>query len=159
MAPTFERSELTRRLISEFSRMSIGESVSFDEMSRRTGFDVDAKASYSARQIAEKEQKVFVYLDSELGFVRGSGSAMVATGAGFFKAIKRKAIKCGRRMELALTQNLSRDEHLVASETLSRSNIIASTSSTVTVRSNRERPPEKNAAPAFDTRAALAKVK
>lgn len=136
MRNVFERSEQTRKLIDAFRRMSIGETVTLAELSHSLAFGVTAQNSYSARQIVEKEHSIFIYIDDK-SFTRGSGSAMVASGANFLQSIKRKAKRCSRRMETALAQNLTRDEHLIASETLSRSGIIASTATAVRVKSNR----------------------
>lgn len=155
----FETSYNTRRLIAAFASMSLGDAVKLIDMSRTVGFDVTPANSYTARMIAEREHRVFVYLDRDRGFVRGNGSEMVSSGAGFLDAIKRKAKRCGQRMELALTQNLTRDEHLIASETLSRANIVASTSSPVAAKSNRAAKQRPQTAVAFDTVAALRAVK
>ena len=155
MRSTFERSEQTRKLIATFRSMSIGEAVTMIAITKALGFDVTAASSYSARQIVEKEHAIFIFIDGERGFVRGSGASMVASGAGFLQAIRSKAKRCSRRMETALTQNLTRDEHLVAAETLSRSNIIANTSSPVRIRSNRPVVDAGDPAGSFDAAAAI----
>jgi len=154
MRHPFERSEQTRKLIDAFRKMSIGETVTLAAMSRSIGFPVTAQNSYSARQIVEKEHSIFIFIDDK-SFVRGSGSSMVASGAGFLQSIKRKAKRCSRRMETALAQNLTRDEHLVAAETLSRASIIASTAAAVRVKTNRAVPDAGQKADPFDTASAL----
>lgn len=159
MRHSFERSEHTRKLIEAFRNMPIEGAVRLSAMSKAVGFSVTPANSYSARQIVEKEHAIFIYIDGERGFVRGSGSSMVASGAGFLQSIRRKAKRCGRRMETALTQNLTRDEHMVAAETLSRSNIIANTSSAVRVRTNRPAQAAGERADVFDTKAALMAVR
>ena len=154
MRHPFERSEQTRKLIDAFRKMSIGESVTLSDMTKALAFTVTAQNSYYARQIVEKEHEIFIYIDGK-SFVRGSGSSMVASGSGFLQSIKRKAKRCSRRMETALAQNLTRDEHLVAAETLSRASIIASTATAVRVKTNRAAPDAGQKADPFDTAGAL----
>ena len=130
------------------------DSVTLAAMSRSIGFPVTAQNSYSARQIVEKEHSIFIFIDDK-SFVRGSGSSMVASGSSFLQSIKRKAKRCKLRMETALAQNLTRDEHLVAAETLSRASIIASTAAAVRVKTNRAAPDAGQKADPFDTASAL----
>lgn len=130
MNPSFTRSHETQKLVDLFRSMSVESQMSYSEASRRLGFDVRSSsgAYHSARRVAAKEHGVIIDSIRSFGFVRLAGSGIVKRGDQHLSAIRRRARRGGMEMEIAISQNLTRDEMMLASEKLSRLRIIADTS-------------------------------
>lgn len=133
MRPIFTQSAETRRLIELFVNLPVGASMSFADASNTVGFTVKSTLpSYqTAKRIAERDHNVVIDGVRGYGFVRINGSGMVDRAPRFFKKVRRGARREAHVQEIALLQNLSRDEMMRATEQFSRLRIIEANASGV----------------------------
>lgn len=157
MRPIFETSAETTRLHDLFRDMRIGERISFQAASKRLGFTVSSTLSayHSARRMAMRDNGVVIEGIRGYGFTRINGTGMVKKGYGTMKAIRRRARHGSAVTEIAIRQNLTREEMIEATEQLSRFRIIETTGRMPVPRSNRQEPEEPPSADIPDARAAL----
>jgi hypothetical protein len=133
MKPIFKQSDETRRLIELFLNLPVGASMSFGDASNTVGFTVKSTLpSYqAAKRISERDHNVVVEGVRGFGFMRINGSGMVDRAPRFFKKVRRGARREAHVQEIALLQNLSRDEMMRATEQFSRLRIIEANASGV----------------------------
>ena len=133
MRPIFTQSNETRRLIELFVNLPVGASMSFADASNAVGFTVKSTLpSYqTAKRIAERDHNVVIDGVRGYGFVRINGSGMVDRAPRFFKKVRRGARREAHVQEIAILQNLSRDEMMRATEQFSRLRIIEANASGV----------------------------
>ena len=133
MRPIFTQSNETRRLIELFINLPVGASMSFADASNAVGFIVKSTLpSYqTAKRIAERDHNIVIDGVRGYGFVRINGSGMVDRAPRFFKKVRRGARREAHVQEIALLQNLSRDEMMRATEQFSRLRIIEANASGV----------------------------
>jgi hypothetical protein len=107
--------------------------MSFADASNTVGFTVKSTLpSYqTAKRIAERDHNVVIDGVRGYGFVRINGSGMVDRAPRFFKKVRRGARREAHVQEIALLQNLSRDEMMRATEQFSRLRIIEANASGV----------------------------
>jgi hypothetical protein len=160
MKPMFTQSAETNSIVGFFRELSIGSETSFSAVSKALGFPVasDLPSYQSAKRIALRDHGVVIEGVRGFGFVRLNGSEMVKKGFRTMTGIRRAARRGSAVTEIAVRQNLNRNEMLDATEQLSRFRIIETTSRQFPAKSNRKVAPETLPADQFDTRAALRKV-
>jgi hypothetical protein len=129
MRPIFTQSNETKLLVDLFIRMPVGASMSFTDASTSVGFIVKSTLpSYqTAKRIAERDHNVVVDGVRGFGFVRINGSGMVSRAPRFFKKVRRGARREAHVQEIALMQNLPREEMMRATEQFSRLRILETT--------------------------------
>jgi len=156
MKPIFRTASETSQLIQMFQSMSIGASMSYDEATKILGFVVASTTSsyQSAKRIAARDYGVVVDSIRGYGFQRIDGSGMVERAPRFFKKVRKGARREAHVQELAISQNLKRDEMLRATENLSRLRILETTAKSSTASTNRK-VVEKDASIVVDNRSAI----
>lgn len=140
MRPIFTQSNETKLLVDLFSRMPIGASMSFADASNAVGFIVKSTlpAYQTAKRIAQRDHKVVIDAVRGFGFMRINGTGMVDRAPRFFKKVRRGARREAHVQEIAISQNLTREEMMRATEQFSRLRIIETTASGISsAQSNR----------------------
>lgn len=139
MKPIFTASHQTQELVALFTRMSTNETFSYEAASKKLGFAIySTLPSYqSAKRIAERDHGCVVSSVRKYGFKRIDGEQMVKRAPAFFKRVRRGARREAMVQEIAISQNLPRDEMLKATEQLSRLRILETTAVSVRAASNR----------------------
>lgn len=130
MRPIFTQSNETKLLVDLFIRMPIGASMSFADATNAVGFTVKSTlpAYQTAKRIAERDNNVVVDAVRGFGFMRINGTGMVSRAPRFFKKVRKGARREAHVQEIAISQNLTRDEMMRATEQFSRLRIIETTS-------------------------------
>lgn len=140
MRPIFTQSNETKLLVDLFVRMPIGASMSFADATNAVGFTVKSTlpAYQTAKRVAQRDHNVVVDAVRGFGFMRINGSGMVARAPRFFKKVRKGARREAHVQEIAISQNLSREEMMRATEQFSRLRIIETTAmGTAAAQSNR----------------------
>lgn len=129
MRPIFTQSNETKLLVDLFVKMPIGASMSFSDASSAVGFTVKSTlpAYQTAKRVAERDHSVVVDGIRGFGFMRINGSGMVSRAPRFFKKVRRGARREAHVQEIAIAQNLPRDEMIRATEQFSRLRILETT--------------------------------
>lgn len=122
MRELFRTSDETRRLVALFVEMSIDQTLSFEQAAQLAGFPVTSTlpAYHSARRMALRDHQIIIEGVRGIGFKRLDGSGMVKRGGRLLHAIKRRCRRGATEMEVALLQNLDRNDQLRASEQFNR---------------------------------------
>lgn len=130
MQPIFRQSKETETLVGLFRQMPINSNMSFDEASATVGFRVKSSlpAYQAAKRIAERDFGVVVDGIRGFGFMRLDGKKMVERAPRGFKKIRRISRREARVQEIAISQNLTRDDMLKATEQLARYRLLETTS-------------------------------
>lgn len=161
MGLMFTRSKETEALARFFAEMSIGQTVSIEDLSKAVGFVVTpALGSYSsARRVAMKDSGVVIETVRGVGVKRLSGEE-IALGRGAYRdARAHKQLTTGlKEQAVALSMNLPRDVASVASRRFERSSIAAHLMTPIKVKSNRTVVPEPEKAEWVDPREQLARA-
>ena len=128
MRPIFTQSNETKMLVDLFVQMPVGASMSFADASNAVKFTVKSTlpANQTAKRIAQRDHSVVIDAVRGFGFIRINGSGMVAKAPAFFKRVKKGARREAHIQEIAITQNLTRDEMMRATEQYSRLRVIES---------------------------------
>lgn len=140
MRPIFTQSNETKLLVDLFVKMSVGASMSFGDASRAVGFVVKSTlpAYQTAKRIAQRDHNVVVDAVRGFGFMRIDGNGMVARAPRFFRKVRKGARREAHVQEIAISQNLPREEMMRATEQFSRLRIIETTAmGTSSAHSNR----------------------
>ena len=121
--------------------MPIDASMSFKEASAAVGFTVKSTlAAYqTAKRVAERDHNVVVDGVRGFGFTRINGSGMVARAPRFFKKVRKGARREAHVQEIAISQNLNREEMMRATEQFSRLRILETTAANVKSASSNRR--------------------
>lgn len=157
MHPIFTRSHQTESILSLFKTLSVGQRMSFADASRALPFNINATSSayQSAKRIAVKECGIVVEGIHNFGFVRLSPSDIVKRGDKHMMSVRRRARRGGAELEIAIRQNLAREDMVKATERLARFRIIADTAAPTRAASNKPPTPEPPREAAGDSRTAL----
>lgn len=125
--PDFTQSAQTRSLVAVFARLSIGETLSFGELSRKLGFEVgSASPAYqSARRIAHREHQVVTASVRGVGIKRLSGPDIVeGRSEQHFAAIRRRTRRLHDELGTAMLHNLPAATMAAAMEKQGRAGVI-----------------------------------
>jgi len=130
MRTTFEQSNETKILVDMFAKMSVGATMSFPDASKTVGFTVKSTlAAYQqAKRIAQRDHNVVIDAVRGFGFMRIDGEGMVARAPRFLKRVRKGARREAHVQEIAISQNLPRDQMTRAMEQYSRLKLIETTS-------------------------------
>lgn len=133
MRPIFSQSNETKKLIELFIAMPIGSSMSFPAATQAVGFTVKSilPAYQTAKRIAERDHNVVIEAVRGFGFMRINGSEMVSRAPRFFRKVRKGARREAHVQNIAISQNLTREEMMVATEQFSRLRILETTASNV----------------------------
>lgn len=139
MRPIFTQSNETKLIVDLFVKMPIGASMSFVDASNAVGFVVKSTlpAYQTAKRVAQRDHSVVIDAIRGFGFMRINGTGMVARAPRFFKKVRRGARREAHVQEIAISQNLTREEMMRATEQFSRLRIIETTASSNAAQSNR----------------------
>lgn len=151
--PLFTQSFETIQLVEALKEMSIGQTISFSEISKKVGFSVNSSspAYHSARRVLTRDHSIILESVRGFGFQRLDGHGMVNRGGRLLKGVRRRARRGAQEMEIALMQNLNRNDQLRASQQLTRFKLTADIARTPPV-TNREETPEPDLISSFATR-------
>ena len=140
MKPTFTQSAETAKLIAFLIQLPINQPVSFQQATQSVGFKVKSTlpAYQSAKKACERDHRVVIAGIRGFGFQRIDGAGMVARAPQFFNRVRKGARREARVQEIAISQNLTRGDTIVATEQLSRLRIIETTAVKVRPSTNRE---------------------
>lgn len=141
MRKTFELSAETAAIIDVFHTMSMGQQMTFRDLSRAVKFIVSSSsgAYYSARRIAERDHGVYIGGNRGVGFFRGSGEDMADSLEPLAARMRRAAKRSISRADLAISNNLTDEKYKRTMERRNRASIIFSTSGSLPAASNRRR--------------------
>lgn len=154
MRTLFTRSAETERLLQIFRDLRYEEIVTYADATRQAKFEVTPQSARYAR-LQLRKVGIFIHIVPKIGFRRGVGSDMLDAGLSAAGSMRRKGRQTDELMQMALRENLSRDEHLLASELLTRSRVVVATMSGLRPLSNRPLINPGTPAEPFDTSAAL----
>ena len=126
MSLNFKKSAETEALIELFRTMPILSNMSFADASKVVGFTVasTSPAYQSARRMAERDHRIVIEGIRKFGFMRLDGKKMVERGPRGFQRVRRISRREARVQEIALSQNLTREDMLKATEQLSRFGVL-----------------------------------
>ena len=129
MRPIFKQSDETKRLVDLFTQMPIGASMSFKDASASVGFTVKSTlpAYQTAKRVTERDHNVVIEGIRGFGFTRINGSSMVERAPRFFRRVRRGSRREAHVQQIAISQNLSREEMMRATEQFSRLRILETT--------------------------------
>lgn len=130
MRPIFNQSKETEALVNLFRQMPVMSNMSFEAASDTLGFKVTSTlpAYQSAKKAAERDFGIVIDGVRGFGFMRLDGKRMVERAPKGFKKIRRISRREARVQEIAISQNLTRDDMIAATEQLSRYRLLESTS-------------------------------
>ena len=113
--------------------MPIGSNMSFPAATQAVGFTVKSvlPAYQTAKRIAERDHNVVIEAVRGFGFMRINGSGMVSRAPRFFRKVRKGARREAHVQNIAISQNLTREEMMVATEQFSRLRILETTASSV----------------------------
>ena len=122
MRPTFKMSAETEALVDLFRKMPILSNMSYTDAAKVVGFPIKSTtpAYQRAKRIAERDHKIVVESIRGFGFMRLDGKGMVDRAPRGFQRIRRISKRETRVQQIALSQNLTREDMLRATEHLSR---------------------------------------
>lgn len=157
MKPIFSTSDETNRIVSLFSEMSIGDTLSFSRASTILGFAFKSTSSsyQSAKRIALRDNGVVIEGIRGVGFKRLDGSEMVRKGFRTQASIRKAARRGARVAAVAIRQNLEKSDMIDATQQISRFGIIATTALQKPAKTNTRKPEKPEEAETFDVRRAL----
>ncbi len=138
--PLFAQNSETQKLVAILSEMSIGEVLSFADLTKRAGFAVSSgMPSYqSARRILVRDYRIITEGVRGVGVQRLDGSGMVQRGGRLMRGIRRRAKRGAQEMDVALMQNLNRNDQLVAANQLTRFRLMTDVARHQNIVSNKE---------------------
>lgn len=133
MRPIFSQSNETKKLIELFIAMPVGSNMSFPAATQAVGFTVKSvlPAYQTAKRIAERDHNIVIEAVRGYGFMRINGSGMVSRAPRFFRKVRKGARREAHVQNIAISQNLTRDEMMIATEQFSRLRILETTASNV----------------------------
>ena len=157
MKPIFTTADETNRIIAFFSEIPIGQEVSFEQASSATGLAIKSTlaAYHSARRIALRDSRIVIEAIRGFGFKRLDGGEMVKKGFRTQAGIRRQARRGTKVAEVAVLQNLTRDEMANATQQLSRFAIIETTAMQRPAKTNNKLAEAPAMADNFNSRATL----
>ena len=129
----FTQSAETKRLVELFISMPVGSTLSFPAATQTLGFTVKSvlPAYQTAKRVAERDHNVVVEGIRGFGFMRINGSGMVSRAPRFFRKVRKGARREAHVQNIAISQNLTREEMMIATEQYSRMRILETTAANV----------------------------
>ena len=158
---SFEMSAETATMIDLFQGMKIGQTATFEELSKQAGFRVRSTttAYTGARRIAERDYGIYIGSIRGVGCYRGAGEDMAKSLEPMAQSMRRIAKRSVARADLEIENNLPEELHSRVLERRNRASIIFSTSAAPMPASNRKRRENAPEAPKYSPFKVLTAVK